>query len=234
MYGEKEQNMKAIGNWFSNQKPTSKLTIGGIGLLIVFGVCGLMAVLLTRSTRQQVPSSTATFQGADSVIFITSTPAPPTLTPTPNGSETPTDTPLPTASPTASSTPTATEAPLPTGLPTRSFETPTIVVLPATLSAATVGALVIIIYVDRELEFVDIQNAGNSPASLRGWTLVSETGHQVCSLRGILQAKEILRIWAGIGQVGISCEFKNPIWAEEVADPAVLYNAKNEEVSRYP
>jgi len=123
--------------------------------------------------------------------------------------------------------------PLPTGLPTLSFETPTVVVLP-TLSRATTGALVLIIYVDKQLEFVDIQNAGGAPADLRGWALVSETGKQSCPLRGILLSKEVLRIWAGTGQVGISCGFKNLIWLDEVPDPAVLYNAKGEEVSRYP
>lgn len=219
--------------WFAKQKLSAKLFLGGLGLFLLFGMCILLSTIFIRP-EQQSPSITETYEGAESITFITWTPAPPTLTSTPNGSETPTNTPLPTASPTDSPTPTATEAPLPTGLPTRSFETPTTVVLPATLSPATAGVLVIIIYVDKQLEYVDIQNAGNPPVNLRDWTLVSETGHQVCNLRGILQPKGILRIWAGTGQVGLSCGFKNPIWAQDEPDPAVLYNAKGEEVSRYP
>ena len=143
----------------------------------------------------------------------------------------PTDTLTPTISPTA----TETEAPLPTGLPTLSldFKTATVVVFP-TISRATYGALVLITAVDKELEYVDIQNAGGAPTTLSGWTLVSEAGNQICRLRGILLSHQVLRIWAGTGQIGFSCGFTNPIWLNNELDPAVLYNAYGQEVSRYP
>jgi hypothetical protein len=53
-------------------------------------------------------------------------------------------------------------------------------------------------------------------------------------LKGILEPKGVLRIWAGKGQSGISCGFKKDIWIDNEPDPAVLYNAYGEEVSRYP
>jgi len=87
------------------------------------------------------------------------------------------------------------------------------------------------------LEFVDIQNVSYSIVKLAGWELVSEVGNQVCLLKGSLKSKEVLRIFAGMagpGQVGISCGFHNPIWLDQEPDPAVLYNPRGEEVSRYP
>ncbi|MEP6895875.1 MAG: lamin tail domain-containing protein [Chloroflexota bacterium] len=169
------------------------------------------------------------------MLFETWTPAPPTISPTPNGSETATPTPLPTKSPTPADTLTPTEAPLPTGLPTQSFETATLVVLPATLSAAAARGLIVIIYVDKELEYVDIQNAGLPPVNIKGWKLVSEVGNQTCYLTGILQPKAVLRIWSGRNHpTGLNCGFYHLIWADNEIDPAVLYNANGEEVSRYP
>ena len=215
--------IKKFPVWFSKQRLSGRIFLVVMGLLFVICMCSLLSTIFTRPEQQSL-SITATYKGADSVIFITWTPGPASSTPTPNGSVTPT------ISPTA----TETEAPLPTGLPTQNFETATVVILPATLSPATAGILVLITGVDKQLEYVDIQNAGNPPVNLRGWILVSETGNQSCRLRGILQPKEVLRIWAGTGQVGISCGFKNPIWLNEEPDPAVLYNAKGEEVSRYP
>jgi hypothetical protein len=88
------------------------------------------------------------------------------------------------------------------------------------------------------LEYVDIQNAGLIEVNLSGWALVSEVGNQVCYLKGLLKPKDVLRIWAAFGPTGqtdiINCGFKNPIWLDEQLDPAVLYNAKGDEVSRYP
>jgi hypothetical protein len=204
-----------------------------MGLLVFFGICLLSSAILTRP-EQNSPSITATYQGADSVIYITWTPVPPTTTPTPNGSETPTATPTITDTPTPTDTQTPTDAPLPTGLPTQKFDTPTVVVLQATLSAAASRVFIVIIYVDKVAEYVDIQNAGNPPVNLSGWKLVSEVGSQTCFLKGILEPKGVLRIWAGKGQSGISCGFKKDIWIDNEPDPAVLYNAYGEEVSRYP
>ena len=215
--------------WFSKQRLSAKIFLVVMGLLLVIGMCSILSIVFTRP-EQQSPSITATYQGADGITFMTWTPGPTTSTPTPDGSAIPADSATLTISPTA----TGTDVPLPTGLPTRSFETATVVRLPATLSPATAGILVLITAVDKQLEYVDIQNAGNPPVNLRGWVLVSETGNQACKLRGILEPKQVLRIWAAKGQVGLSCEFKNPIWLDQELDPAVLYNAKGEEVSRFP
>ena len=210
--------MKTISEllvWFLRQNRSSKWMIGGLGLVILLGLCGFLSVILTRFS-QQSPAITATYSGADSVIFITWTPAT-------------TNTVLPTSSVTP---PVPTRTPLPTGLPTQGLETVTAVILPTYSSGAATG-LVVITFVDKKLEYVDIQNAGGSPVDLNGWELVSETGNQTCVLRGILQSKEVLRIWAGTGSVGLSCGFKGKIWLDEDLDPAVLYNADGQEVSRY-
>ena len=221
--------IKGFSVWFARQRLGGRIFLIILGSLLVVGVCGVLFILIPRPAAQ-APAITATYKGADSVTYITWTPGPPTITPTLSASLTPTDTPTPTLSPTA----TATEIPLPTGLPTLSyFETSTVVVFP-TLSRGTAGVLVLITAVNKELEFVDIQNAGFPTVNLNGWVLVSETGDQRCQLRGILQTKQVLRIWAGTGQVGISCGFRHVIWLDEEPDPAVLYNAKGEEVSRYP
>jgi len=216
------KTISALLVWFSKQKLREKLLIGGVGLFFLIGMCGLLSLIFTRP-EQKSPALTATNEGEGSIAFITWTPAPTT-----------TSSPSPTVSAIPTGSPTLTPAPLPTGLPTRSFDTATVVVLPATLSAATAGVLVLITGVDKKLEYVDIQNAGNPPVNLSGWVLVSEAGNQSCKLKGILQPKEVLRIWAGTGQVGFSCGFKRTIWLDNQPDPAVLYNAKAEEVSRYP
>jgi hypothetical protein len=228
--------MKTIKNfpvWFSKQRLSSRIFLIVTGVLFVACMCVSVSIFLTQP-EQQSPAATETYQGADNVIFVTWTPKPATTTPTPDPSVIPIDSPTSTLSPTA----TETEASLPTGLPTLSldYKTATVVVLP-TLSRATAGALILITAVDKELEYVDIQNAGGTPADLTGWTLVSEVGNQTCRLKGILLSKVVLRIWAGtgpIGIVGINCGFKNLIWLNDTLDPAVLYNAKGEEVSRYP
>jgi lamin tail-like protein len=88
--------------------------------------------------------------------------------------------------------------------------------------------------VDKPLEYVDIQNLSNAPVDLQGWRLVSETGNQSCALRGVLQPNEVLRVWARRGTPGLSCRFPINIWNDNQADPAVLYNAQGQEVSRVP
>jgi hypothetical protein len=224
--------IRIFATWFSKQRLSGRIFLILLGSLLVIGVCGILFTFMPRPA-QQLPSITATYKGADSVIYVTWTPGPPTVTPTSTPTLITSLTPTITLTPTASPTATYTEIVLATGLPTLSFETPTVVHIP-TISRATTGILVLITAVDKELEFVDIQNAGYPTVSLYGWVLVSETGNQRCPLRGIIQSKEVLRIWAGEGQVGISCGFKNPIWLDQESDPAVLYNAKGEEVSRYP
>jgi hypothetical protein len=101
-------------------------------------------------------------------------------------------------------------------------------------TTATSGGSVLILTVDKPMEYVDIQNLSNVPVDLRGWRLVSETGDQSCTLRGVLQPNEVLRVWAREGTPGRSCGFSINIWNDNQADPAVLYNPQGEEISRSP
>lgn len=90
--------------------------------------------------------------------------------------------------------------------------------------------------VDKRAEYVDIRNDGGTAQDLSGWVLVSERGNQACSLGGIIGPGETLRIWAlaeDAGQGGYNCGFGSPIWNNSKSDPAVLYNAAGQEVSRY-
>ena len=213
-------NMKTISElpgWFSQQKLSGKLIIGGVGLLLLLCLCGVLTTSFNRPG--QAPAITLTYQGADSVALITWTPA---------GSLTPT------ASATPTSTPVPTRTLLPTSLPTQSFETATTVILPTSIRPALRGSFVAIVFVDKELEYVDIQKLSGAPVYLSGWVLVSERGDQSCTLSGVLQPKEVRRIWAGANDVGYSCGFLRTIWTDNELDPAVLYNPQGQEVSRYP
>jgi Lamin Tail Domain len=208
-----------LPGWFSQQKLGGKLVIGGVGLFFLICLCSLLSTTFTG--LGQSPTITPTYQGADSIVLIT-------WTPDPNSS------PTPTGSPTPTSSPVTTRTPLPTSLPTRSFETATIVVLPTVLRPAITRGLVIIVYVDKEEEYVDIQNFSDAPVSLSGWVLVSERGNQSCKLNGVLPSRKVLRIWTGTEPVGYSCGFLRTIWTDKELDPAVLYNQDGKEVSRYP
>jgi Lamin Tail Domain len=84
------------------------------------------------------------------------------------------------------------------------------------------------------MEYVDLQNVGNGAVDLQGWKLVSETGSQSCALSGVLQPTAVLRVWARKGESGFSCGFSFNIWNDNQSDPAVLYNAQGEVVSRFP
>lgn len=156
----------------------------------------------------------------------------PTFTPFPTGTAFlptafPTLTPLPTETATPTRiVPTATNTvpPLPTNTATQ----------PPPTATPTVTRSVVIITVDKRQEFAEIQNFGSGSISLRGWRLVSETGNQSCDLRGTLEPNQVLRIWADRGNPGFDCRFRDRIWRNDVDDPAVLYNAEGEEISRYP
>ena len=96
-------------------------------------------------------------------------------------------------------------------------------------------ANVIIVNVNKSAEYVDIRNDGGTAQDLSGWRLVSERGNQECSLGGVIGPGETLRIWAlaeDVGQGGYNCGFGGPIWNNSKSDPAVLYNAAGQEVSR--
>jgi hypothetical protein len=143
----------------------------------------------------------------------------PSLTPFPTSTETSTLTPT-------QILPTVTGTPLP--LPTVTAAPP-----PATATLQPSGS-VLIVAVNKAEEYVDIQNGRNIPVDLSGWKLVSVTGSQSCTLHGVLQPNEILRVWAGKGNYGISCGYSFNIWNDNQTDPAILYNAQGEEVSRFP
>jgi endonuclease YncB( thermonuclease family) len=103
----------------------------------------------------------------------------------------------------------------------------------ATQTPDSLSSQVMIVSVDKKVEYVDIQNMVNTDVDLAGWNLVSERGHQECYLSGILKAGEVLRIWSGSAQGdGFSCGYSNPIWNNSEPDAAVLYNAQGLEVSR--
>lgn len=137
----------------------------------------------------------------------------------------PTSTPLPTLTPLPTGTPTLTP------LPSTATPLPTQTSIPATVPR---GGSVSIVVVNKAEEYVEIQNAGPGPVSLEGWKLVSETGNQACMLHGTLQAAATLRIWARKSTTGFPCGFTMNIWNDNTSDPAVLYNAQGQEVSRVP
>jgi hypothetical protein len=145
----------------------------------------------------------------------------PSHTPSPTGTQTPTPS---AATGTATSIPSATASASPA---------PTATNPPPTATATSVRS-VEIIAVNKPAEYAEIQNFSQAAVNLAGWRLVSETGNQSCNLRGTLAPNEVLRIWARRGNPGFDCRFPNDIWRDNVADPAVLYNAQGQEVSRFP
>lgn len=141
------------------------------------------------------------------------------------------DLPPPSALPSVTSVPTGTETPtqtVPTGTAT---PLPTVTNPPPTVASS---GSVVIATVNKAIEYVDLQNVGNGPVDLSGWRLVSVTGNQSCPLRGVIGPNEVLRVWSGNGDSGLSCGFAFNIWNDNRADPAVLFDAQGREISRYP
>ena len=97
------------------------------------------------------------------------------------------------------------------------------------------GALIQIKSVEKEAEYVDLENIGNQPQDLTGWSLVSETGNQSCGLSGVIQPATTFRVWVNnpSGE-GYNCNYGSEIWNNSELDPAVLYNNLGQEVARYP
>ncbi len=98
------------------------------------------------------------------------------------------------------------------------------------------AAMVVIVGVNKSAEYVDIRNSGGQPQELSGWMLRSERGSQDCGLNGVIEAGATLRVWAmaeDVGQGGFNCEFGSNIWNNSKSDPAVLFNAQGQEVSRW-
>ena len=104
-----------------------------------------------------------------------------------------------------------------------------------TLEAVINGALVQIKSVNKEAEYVDLENIGNEPQDLTGWSLVSEKGNQTCNLGGVITAGATLRVWTNNpNDEGYNCNYGSAIWNNSELDPAVLYNNQGQEVARYP
>jgi len=102
---------------------------------------------------------------------------------------------------------------------------------------APTGALIHIVAVDKHAEFVDMRNDGDQALDLGGWVLVSEKGDQRCTLGGVLNPGEVLRVWAmaeDAGQGGYNCGFDSSVWNNSEPDPAALYDNAGQLVARYP
>ena len=225
--------ISALKRNYSQQGQIGKILIPGLFLLAFCCLCSILTGLLPlRNSPNSVPSPNVfPSQGiaaTPTALFnfgtVTFAPFPtfPTATAFSTLTALPTETPTPTQI-----LPTSTG----TSLPTVTNPPATATNPPAT---ATSSGSVLIITVNKPTEYVDIQNFNNAPVDLNGWRLVSETGNQSCPLRGVLQPNEVLRVWARKGDPGLSCGFSFNIWNDNQADPAVLYNAQGEEISRSP
>jgi lamin tail-like protein len=210
---------------YSQQGQPGKILFPALFLLMFCCLCLLMIRLFPLAPRNSpdIPPSpmvypSAGIQATPTALFDFGSSPFPTLV-------------APTALPTTPAPPAATQ------VPTQILPTATETLLPTSTNppatAASSGS-VLILTVNKPEEYVDIQNTGNGPVNLDGWKLVSETGNQSCTLGGILQPNEILRVWARKGDTGLSCGYPINIWNDNQADPAVLYDPQGKEISRYP
>lgn len=224
--------LSALKSTYNQQGPLGKILLPAMVLLIVCCLCSAVASLARSGSSPNPVASPILIPSQGSVAtptglfdFGTVTFAPfPTF---------PSSTPFPSLTASVTGVPTSTqEIPTATGttvpLPTLTASQP-----PPPPTVAVVGS-VQIATVDKAQEFVELQNGSNVPVDLSGWKLVSETGNQSCTLRGLLQPNETLRVWSGKGDSGLSCEFPFNIWNDNQSDPAVLYNAQGQEISRFP
>lgn len=219
--------LAALRTAYLQQGQPGRILIPG-GLLLAFCcLCSILIPLLPlrgRSTAVPGPvvSPSQGTQVTPTALFDFDFP---TLTPFPTSTAF-----VPTAFPTFTATPTGTSTPTPT------IPAPTPTPIPTDTATATPTPLpsVLIIHVDKVAEYVEIQNFTQEEVNLRRWRLVSENGDESCTLRGTLEPGEVRRIWARRGDPGFDCRLGREIWSDDEADPAVLYNADGEEVSRYP
>lgn len=191
-------------------------------------------------TETPEPTTTPTAEPTDTPEPTATTQ--PTNTPRPTNTTAPTNTPVPTNPPATNTpipptvVPSNTPVPLPTNTPIPPTEPPPPTAVPApTEPPAPAAAQVVIIGVNKQDEYVDIQNLGGTAQDLGGWMLRSEKGNQDCYLSGVIEAGAVLRIWAmseDAGQGGFNCGFGSNIWNNSESDPAVLYDNNGVEVSR--
>ncbi len=222
--------ISALKSTYSEQGQIGKILFPGLFLIMCCFLCSILISLPqwgSRNASNVVPSPNV-FPSEGTVAtptalfnFGTVTFAPfPTF-------------PVPSALPTLPPSPTATQIYTPTLTAATGTAVPTVTVLSATATAKRAGS-VLIVAVNKPMEYVDIQNASNAPVDLSGWRLVSETGNQACTLSGVLQPNDVLRVWSGKANSGFSCGFSINIWNDNQTDPAVLYNPQGKEISRSP
>jgi hypothetical protein len=232
--------LSTLKSTYNQQGQTGKILLAMLFVFLLCCICSVPISVLrfgSRGASTALPSP----DGFPTVAGTQPTPTSlfdfdfPTLTPFPTltfsvPTPFPTFTPQPTGSPIFTSiAPTATASQTP--LPTMTATQPPPTNPPA---SPTRVRSVQIITVNKAEEYVEIRNDTNAPVTLRGWRLVSELGDQSCALRGTLEPDEILRIWSRRGNPGFDCRLANDIWNDNQVDPAVLYNAEGEEVSRFP
>jgi hypothetical protein len=218
---------------YSQQSQTGRILIPALFVLVSCCLCAITVGLFRSPGPSSVTSSPTLFPTLEGL------PTPtalfdfdfPTLTPFPTF--TPFET-LPPPSPFPTPTPPPTETQVPTQSAPPATETPipsdTATSVPPT---ATSAPSVVILAVHKVGENVDIQNVSAEVVDLAGWRLVSQTGNQSCNLSGRLRPNEVLKIWANRGP-GFDCGLRNEIWLDNEEDPAVLYNAEGQVVSRFP
>ena len=226
--------LSALKRAYNQQGQLGKILLPAMVLLILCCLCSVLVSLARSRSSPNTVASPIVFPSQGSLAtptalfnFGTVTFAPfptfPSSTPLPSLTASVTGVPTSTQEvPTATGTGTA--VPLPTLTASQTAPPPTVVVV-GSVQIATV---------DKAKEFVELQNGSNVPVDLSGWKLVSETGSQACTLRGVLQPNETLRVWSGKGDSGLSCEFPFNIWNDNQSDPAVLYDAQGQEISRFP
>ena len=222
--------LSALTRNYSQQGQIGKILFPGLILFVFCFLCSILISLFPLASRNSPTAVPSPNILPSTGIVATPTPlfnfGPVTFTPF-----TIPTLPTSTALPTLTSPPTGTETPTQTAPTATATPLPTMTSPPAT--AASSGT-VLIAAVNKAMEYVDLQNLGNAPVDLLGWRLISETGSQSCMLSGVLQPNEVLRVWARKGDSGFSCGYSFNIWNDNQSDPAVLYNAQGEEVSRSP
>lgn len=191
-----------------------------VGLIVsICGICWFTS--LFNPERESAPASRSNSDLEDAILVSESIE---TETPDPTATTTPapTETPIP-GTPTNTGTPTPTPTDTVTSTPT-----------PIPPTATPLPAITVIRVNDRQ-EYADIRNNSAAPIDLSGWMLRSEKGQQDCSLGGVINPNEVLRVWArakDVGNGGFNCQFGGNIWNNQDKDPAVIIDPNGIEIHR--
>lgn len=232
----KDVMMESLKNLSRTEQIIAGCT-AALGIITICSVCCIGASILSSSQdRTEVAERAAPVLEPTTILPAADVPEP-TATPLPTATPEPSPTATQVVAPTATRepSPTATQvvADTATPQPTEDAVPPPIEPPPSN------EPQVVIVSLNKRDEYVDIQNTGSVPVDLAGWNLVSEKGNrdhsQECSLSGVIQPGDVLRIWALAKDSvsgGFNCGYGSNIWNNEERDPAVLYNASGVEVSR--